>query len=48
MSVGKCDHKQLGYNVYIFIMILIIDIYYKIFWKEVKMPLFMLPGELNK
>lgn len=31
MSVGKCDHKQLGYNVYIFIMILIIDIYYKIF-----------------
>lgn len=31
MSVGKCDHKQLGYNVYIFIMILIIDIYYKNF-----------------
>lgn len=29
MSVGKCDHKQLGYNVYIFIMILIIDIYLK-------------------
>lgn len=29
MSVGKCDHKQLGYNVNIFIMILIIDIYLK-------------------
>ena len=36
------------YNVYIFIMIIIIDIFFTKCWKEAKMLLFMWPGKLNE